>query len=187
MIACSGAQDLGVADDEGGGETAVKGFNLVLAVGRVGYGRPHGAVTVPAADFPQQADGQRGFFVFVVLRHFRRRSVVRQEHDDCVAAEMVAVQGFQNFPDAPVHDGDLRGVGGHAFGYVFLAFRRSFFIAGRIEFVVHPQLGGRGTMPRRFWFSSRLAAMEPGDLPSYRGSIFSISPLGAWRGVCGAV
>lgn len=35
VIACSGAQDLGVADDEGGGETAVKGFNLVLAVGRV--------------------------------------------------------------------------------------------------------------------------------------------------------
>ena len=113
-----------------------------MAVGRVGYGRPHGAVAVPAAHFPQRADRQHGFFVFVVLWHFRRRPVVRQEHDDRVAAEAVAVQGFQNFADAPVHNGDLRGVGGHASGYVFLAFPGIFFIAGRIEFVAHPQLGG---------------------------------------------
>lgn len=76
VIARAGTDSGRVADDERRGQAAVKGLNLILAVGGVGHGRPHGAVPVPAAGFPQRTDGKNGFLVPVVLGHFRRCAVV---------------------------------------------------------------------------------------------------------------
>lgn len=76
VIARAGTDSGRVADDERRGQAAVKGLNLILAVGSVGHGRPHGAVPVPAAGFPQRTDGKNGFLVPVVLGHFRRCAVV---------------------------------------------------------------------------------------------------------------
>lgn len=144
MVARAGPDAGRIANDEGSGQSPVKGFNFILAVGGIGNGRPHGAVAVPATDFPQRADGENGFFIPVVLGHFRRCSVIRQEYHDRVAAEAVMVQGGKDAAYAPVHDGDLRRVGSHASGHVVLARRGGLLIPGRVEFGSHPQpCGGR--------------------------------------------
>ena len=144
VVARAGTDFGRVADDEGRGQSPVKGFNFILAVGGIGNSGPHGAVPVPAARFPQGADGKNGFLVSVILGHFRRCPVVRQEDDDGVAAEAVAVQGGKDAAYAAVHDGDLGGIGSHACGKVVLAFRSGLFIARGIEFACHAQFGGRG-------------------------------------------
>lgn len=54
----------------------------------------------------------------------------------------MAVQGRKDAAYAAVHDGDLGGVGGHAPGKVVLTLCCGLFIAGRIEFSGHAQLGG---------------------------------------------
>lgn len=144
MVARAGADFGGVADDEGSGQSPVKGFNFIIAVGCIGDSGPHGAVPVPAAHFSQGADGKDGFLVPVVLGHFRRCPVVRQEYDDCVAAEAVAVQGGEDAAYAAVHDGDLGGIGSHAAGKILLAFRSSLVITRGIEFARHAQFGGGG-------------------------------------------
>lgn len=188
MVARSGPYAFGIADDEGSGKSSVKGFDFVLAVGGVGDGCPHGAVAVPAADFSQWADGEDGFFIFVVLRHFRGRPVIREEHDDRVSTETVTVQGFQDTADALVHDGDLSRINGHAPGEVVFALGRRLFIPGRMEFFCHAQLGGRRHDTQKFLIFQPFGGDGGGRFALIHGQhLFYVLPgsleRSMWRGI----
>ena len=91
-------------------------------------------------------------------------------------------QGRENAAYAAVHDNDLGGVGGHAFGNIILPLCGSFFIAFWIEFTGHAQFGGRRDDSQQLLFFQSFGSNGMGGFAVVEREHFFYFPPGGLEG-----